>query len=526
MPIHGPGTPLSISEINSVFGETSLSNLVGDAWYVGNIDLSNDLISYNTPGKFVYTCPSIAGTLRFEIGGAGGGGGGADRGAGHDGYPGNKIAGSYSFTAGDIITIYVGFGGGAGQGMIGNALGGAGGGFNNNLLVNPFAGGNGGNSGPTPYSGAGGGGGGASAILVNGVVIAVAAGGGGGGGGGRYSGGTASISGYSSTSTGEAGARHLSNGGGAGGGGGGYLGGKGGTVANGDLGGQSGNTGSNLFPTGWVSVPLDNNGNGATSTSNNQTSGSNGYVNFKINASNLQKGNFPTTNLRFSDFLNKELINPATTGTQVYNTYGAYTFTIPVYENNFTIEAWGGGGGGGGVSSGVSGGSTTVNILGVNIITAGGGTGGGMGELRVYGVGGLGGVAVGGNNIGSQNGQRGRSIGVNGDNSGGNCPNGGAGGSNASTLNANVVYSGGDGNAPGGGGGGYYFRDLGNSPPYFGGGGGGGGAYITYGPADKFLFAAGVELALNVGKGGDGGLLDTDQVGGAGADGKIILTWT
>jgi len=57
-------------------------------------------------------------------------------------------------------------------------------------------------------------------------------------------------------------------------------------------------------------------------------------------------------------------------------------------------------------------------------------------------------------------------------------------------------------------------------------GGGGGGAYITYGPANPLYFAAGLELQLIVGKGGDGGYMDLDTVGGAGADGKIILTWT
>ena len=526
MPIHGPGTPLSLSQINSVFGENSLSNLTGDAWYVGNIDLSNNLVSYNNPGKFVYTCPSTSGTLRFEIVGAGGGGGGADKGAGHDGYPGYKVSGTYSFTSGDIITIYVGTSGEAGQGMIGNAKGGTGGGFNSNLLVNPYAGGNGGNGGPTPYSGAGGGGGGASAILINGVVIAVAAGGGGGGGGGRYGAGTAAISSFSTTSTGEAGARHLSNGGGAGGGGGGYLGGVGGIVQNGDLGGRSGSSGSNLLPTGWVATAINNYGTGAASTSNNQTNGDNGYVNFTINASNLLKGNFPTNNLRFSDFLNKDAINPATTGSEVYDINGTYSFTVPVYENSFTIEAWGAGGGGGGMSPGISGESTTVNVLGVNIITAGGGMGGGMGDFKVYGVGGLGGVWSGGNDVGSQNGQRGKSFGVNGNNSGGNCPNGGAGGDGASTANANVVYTGTDGIAPGGGGGGFYFRDLGNNPPYFGGGGGGGGAYITYGPANPAFFAAGLELTMTVGTGGEGGLMDNLQVAGSGADGKIILTWT
>jgi hypothetical protein len=88
------------------------------------------------------------------------------------------------------------------------------------------------------------------------------------------------------------------------------------------------------------------------------------------------------------------------------------------------------------------------------------------------------------------------------------------------------VYYGNNGAAPGGGGSGFYFRDLGNNPPYFGGGGGGGGAYITYGPANPAFFAAGLELTMTVGTGGEGGLMDNLQVAGSGADGKIILTWT
>lgn len=522
MPIHGPNTSLSYSDIITVFSAGSLADLRGDGWYLGNVNVTNSLEIYDIPGKYTYICPNSSGSIKFEISGAGGGGGGADNNPGHDGYPGNKLTGTYGFQAGDIITIYVGAGGIAGEGMLGNAQGGAGGGFDPALLVNPYAGGNGGNSGPTPYSGAGGGGGGASAILINNVPIAVAAGGGGGGGGGRSSGGADSVVVGASTNSGEAGQSHLTNGGGGGGGGGGNFGGLGGAVQVGDSGGISGSSGSDLLPVGWVSVPLENGGKGADGLSDNQTNGIRGYIRLVINANNLQEGNFNTTNIKFSDFFNKSAATPATTGNEIYDVNGTFTFTIPVYKNSFSIEAWGAGGGGGGFSPGIKGQDTTIDLLGYEILNAGGGGGGGVGLRQIYGGGGLGGIPVGGNTVGSRRGQQGGSFPITGNNAGGFSPNGGIGGANAATTNANVVYHGGDGVAPGGGGGGFYTRD----PSYYAGGGGGGGAYIIYGPADPTLFAAGTDITLNVGKGGDGGLLDTDQVGGAGADGKIILTWT
>lgn len=109
---------------------------------------------------------------------ADGGGGGKNAGLGNGG-SGARVTASISVTPGEVLTVYVGAGGGAGLGGTGN-VGGTGYG----------SGGNGG-----PYygegfgGGYGGGGGGSSAVLVGGDDTVIA---GGGGGGGAYDGGSAS----------------------------------------------------------------------------------------------------------------------------------------------------------------------------------------------------------------------------------------------------------------------------------------------------------------------------------------------
>ena len=520
MSIHGSNTSLSLSEINAVFSATSMSNLRGDAWYIGDAIPIKTVENFTQPGKYTYVCPMSLGVINFDFSGGGGGGGGADRGQGHDGYPGARITGNYSFHPGDTITVYVGGGGTSGQGLLGNALGGAAGG------VGIYAGGSGGNSGPTPYSGAGGGGGGASAIIINSLPYAIAGGGGGGGGGGRDSDGADAIDLRAPTSAGTTGASHLTNGGGAGGGGGGNFGGLGGAVQSTDLGGFSGSSGTNLLPPGWTATLYNNNGMGASSQNNDQTSGSSGYVKFIVSPNSLVTGTFASSNLKFSDFFNKNIVSPATTGTQTYTTNGTYTFQVPVFANTLTIQIWGAGGGGGGLSSGMSGEDTIVTVLGTQILIASGGNGGAAGIGQGFGVGGLGGIPTGGNSVGSLSGKNGKSFGVEGNSAGGDSPSGGTGGSSALTTTAGVVYNGGAGNAPGGGGGGFYNRDTNTNPTYYGGGGGGGGAYVLLGPLDPTVYTSGTTFSIYVGKGGDGGLLNTSQVGGAGADGKITLTWT
>lgn len=123
---------------------------------------------------------------------ADGGGGGKNASLGNGG-SGARVTASINVTPGEVLTVYVGSGGGAGLGGAGN-VGGTGYG----------AGGNGG-----PYygdgfgGGYGGGGGGSSAVLVGGDDTVVA--GGGGGGGNLYGGSAGAAAGGSGGSGGIAG---------------------------------------------------------------------------------------------------------------------------------------------------------------------------------------------------------------------------------------------------------------------------------------------------------------------------------
>jgi hypothetical protein len=108
---------------------------------------------------------------------ADGGGGGKNESLGNGG-SGARVAATIAVTPGAVLKVYVGAGGGAGLGDVGN-VGGTGYG----------AGGNGGAFYGEGFGGGyGGGGGGSSALVVDGAVTVVA---GGGGGGGKYYGGSA-----------------------------------------------------------------------------------------------------------------------------------------------------------------------------------------------------------------------------------------------------------------------------------------------------------------------------------------------
>lgn len=203
----------------------------------------------NSPQTFVVP----QGVCRIKIIAKGAGGGGGTCGGCHfqGGYGGSGgyVEGIFTVNAGDVLSIYVGQGGTAGQASSsGNCCFGPGGwGYTN--------GGNGGNSTPTPFpgrdAGGGGGGGGSSAVLINGTLAILAGGGGGAGGGsscgssggapggnggdggGSNGGGQAGyegIAGAAPTGNGTNGMNGINYSSGAGGGGGGYLGGTGGQV--------------------------------------------------------------------------------------------------------------------------------------------------------------------------------------------------------------------------------------------------------------------------------------------------------
>ena len=134
------------------------------------------------PGYSTFTVPTGVHHLTIDAQGAGGGGGGRDSQLGYSGFDGHQVSGTISVSAGDVIQVYVGGGGGAGWGPV-QSGGGGGGGYS----PNGYNGGGGGNAGNSGISGGGGGGGGATVIVKNGTTILVAAGGGGGGGGGQAS---------------------------------------------------------------------------------------------------------------------------------------------------------------------------------------------------------------------------------------------------------------------------------------------------------------------------------------------------
>jgi len=128
----------------------------------------------NGSGSVQVTVPARVNSISIT---ADGGGGGKNASYGNGG-SGARVSATVAVTPGNVLTVYVGAGGGAGLGGPAN-VGGTGYG----------AGGNGGAFYGEGFGGGyGGGGGGSSAVLVGATVKVVA---GGGGGGGRYYGGSA-----------------------------------------------------------------------------------------------------------------------------------------------------------------------------------------------------------------------------------------------------------------------------------------------------------------------------------------------
>lgn len=232
-----------------------------------------------------------------------------------------------------------------------------------------------------------------------------------------------------------------------------------------------------------------------------------------------QSGTFPTGQIAFSDFYNKQPNNPVTPGSLDYTQPGYYEFNVPNF-NYFRVQVWGGGAGGGAGqgknqpgTDGAAGGNSTV--LGV---TGGGGGGGGNGPgYRTKGAGGPGGGASGGNEANEAGGAG--QIGTTAGGVGGNGARGGGGGAGGPPYN----NSGGAGGFPGGGGGGGDFDDLRGGWVLGGGGGGGGYAQTIWYPGQ---IAVGTRVGVTVASGGGGGGAPYGGgAGGPGAQGRVLVSW-
>jgi hypothetical protein len=187
-------------------------------------------------------------------------------------------------------------------------------------------------------------------------------------------------------------------------------------------------------------------------------------------------------------------------GSQTYASPGAYVFTVPATYGNLIVQVWGGGGGGAYLYAGGNGGASAFG----SVVA-----GGGYGSNSASGA--PGGSAHGGDiNI---SGGSGVSNGASG--GGGASPYGGAGGAGLGLGMASP------GSAPGGGGGGSAYWSWGGGVPR---GGAGAGAYA------KKTYPAGAlsgTVSVTVGGGGaGGGSTDPSYHGGAGAPGRVTITWS
>jgi hypothetical protein len=247
------------------------SNALGLGGEGGLISLSTAAVTpFRTPGTGDFVVPPEIYVLELSVSGGGGGGGGGDAQGGSSGYSGHLITQRIEVTPGDVISVDVGGGGGAG---VYSAGGGAGSG---GTSASGYNGGNGANAGPSGLSGGGGGGGAATVVRQNGTTIIVAAGGGGGGGGGRRGGGRGQTGTVLNTTTaGLPGSSLSGDGGGGGGGGGGVNGGGGGSAGNSDTGGSAGIDGTD---TGGTNIGGGSSGGGGGGYAGAGGAGANGYV--------------------------------------------------------------------------------------------------------------------------------------------------------------------------------------------------------------------------------------------------------
>jgi hypothetical protein len=211
----------------------------------------------------------------------------------------------------------------------------------------------------------------------------------------------------------------------------------------------------------------------------------------------LTTGNFASTNLKFSDFYNKRITDPAGAGSTVI-TPGSTSWPVPLYRNSITFAAWAGGGGGG------DGAGTTVTLPTTTLSCFKG-----EGFSTGYGGGASGGDQNESGQAFSANG------GYNGGNAGGLSYGGGTGGAWPGTNQGSRP-----GNTPGGGASAYNTSDGSPYPAtsYRPGGGGGGFARKTYTPAE---LPSGTNVPITVGTGGSSG--SGIAAGGAG---QVNISWT
>lgn len=220
------------------------------------------------------------------------------------------------------------------------------------------------------------------------------------------------------------------------------------------------------------------------------------------------QGTFGTSSISMNEFYSKRSTSPVVPGSANYTTAGTFTFTVPVH-NTLIVELWGGGAGGSGttrsqVFSSAAGASTWDG----GVLVANGGSGSATGT---------GGTASGGDtNTTGGTGESRPNGSATGGGAGGAGANGGAGG-----ARQNSTGNGFPGTQPGGAGGG---GSVAYREGRYGGSGGGGGAYCqkTYSAG---TYTAGSSVTVVVGAGSNGGLSGSN-LGGAGAAGRAIITWS
>lgn len=257
-------------------------------------------------------------------------------------------------------------------------------------------------------------------------------------------------------------------------------------------------------------------------------------------------------------------------GSQIFNTLGNSTFTVPAGVSSITIKAWGGGGGGGAYATSLrygrsgGGGAFAKSTLAVTtgqqfVVIVGGGGGGGISKGG-GGSGGTGGSGLSGNGTGA--GGNGGSGNGGGGGGGGSffalsngtiivaAGGGGGGGGASSSTSIEGGYGGGGGaqgqsglNEPGGSPGAQSSHDGATSSSGDGGGGGGGGGYTGGGSGsssvggtgggggscagDVVFFGSGPTPGNPAdperGTAGQGG--DYSMNGRPGNLGKVIISW-
>ncbi len=217
-------------------------------------------------------------------------------------------------------------------------------------------------------------------------------------------------------------------------------------------------------------------------------------------------------------------------GSQTYATPGSYSFTVPAY-GTLTVQVWGAGGGGGGAGGAASyvasdGSAGTYSAFSSLISYGGNGGPRSIGNSNTGSA--TGGTASGGStNITGNPGGTGQAYygycycsGA-----GGSSPNGGVGGASVTGMQGGYFASGNAGGVPGAGGSGGT-ANFGGHILHAGGGGGSGGYSSKIYSAGQLT--TGQTITVVVGSAGAGGGPSSQggTYGGAGASGRVTITWT